>query len=160
VKGTTALDFRSDLYSLGVVLYHMLCGRPPFTSSSQFEVMLAHVNMAPWSPSSVNPALPRELDSVVLKALAKDPAQRYPNAAQFAAALEATLQAIDQPETAAVRRALPTVNPPHLPMPPVLAPAFLSGQAKPASPVLDWLFYGGLAAGASVLLGAMWLVAK
>ena len=52
VKGERSLDQRSDLYSLGVVLYEMLCGRPPFESRSQFELMMAHVNQAPAPPSS------------------------------------------------------------------------------------------------------------
>src|ERR1022692_3937239 len=84
VRGESRLDQRSDLYSLGVVLYEMLCGRPPFESRSQFELMMAHVNQAPAPPSSVHPELPQFLDAVVLKALAKDAADRYPCAAAFA----------------------------------------------------------------------------
>ena len=87
VKGGRELDRRSDLYSLGVVLYEMLCGRPPFESRSQFELMLAHVNQAPAPPSGVNATVPQFLDAVVLKALAKDPADRYPSAAAFADAI-------------------------------------------------------------------------
>ena len=72
VKGERSLDQRSDLYSLGVVLYEMLCGRPPFESRSQFELMMAHVNQAPTPPSSVQAKVPQSLDAVVLKALAKE----------------------------------------------------------------------------------------
>jgi len=160
VKGTAALDSRTDLYSLGAVFYHMLCGRPPFNSTSQFEVMLAHVNTPPWSPSAVNPAVPRELDAVLLTALAKDPSKRYQDAAAFANALDAALTAIDRP---AEERAVPAAHeatPPHLPVPPVLAPAFPSAQPKPDTGSFDWLFYGGLAAGASAILWGMWLVAQ
>jgi serine/threonine-protein kinase len=82
VKGAT-LDSRSDLYSFAVVLYEMLCGRTPFDSSSQFELMLAHVNQTPDSPGRFNPSLPESLDEVLLKALAKDPADRYASAADF-----------------------------------------------------------------------------
>src|ERR1035441_5697632 len=64
--------------------YEMLCGRPPFESRSQFELMMAHVNQAPAAPSSVRPGVPRFLDAVVLKALAKDAGARYPSAAAFA----------------------------------------------------------------------------
>ena len=65
----------------------MLCGRPPFESRSQFELMMAHVNQAPAPPSSVHAKVPQSLDAVVLKALAKDPADRYPSAAAFADAI-------------------------------------------------------------------------
>ena len=87
VKGERSLDQRSDLYSLGVVLYEMLCGRPPFESRSQFELMMAHVNLAPAPPSSIRANLPGFLDAVVLKALAKDAEDRYPTASAFADAL-------------------------------------------------------------------------
>src|ERR1035437_5333766 len=84
VKGERHLDQRSDLYSLGVVLYEMLCGRPPFESRSQFELMMAHVNQSPAPPSRLHAMLPQFLDAIVLKALAKDAGDRYPSAAAFA----------------------------------------------------------------------------
>ena len=87
VKGECHLDQRSDLYSLGVVLYEMLCGRPPFESRSQFELMMAHVNQSPAPPSRLHAMLPQFLDAVVLKALAKDAGDRYPSAAAFADAI-------------------------------------------------------------------------
>src|SRR5438270_316003 len=77
VKGVRNVDERSDLYSIGIVLYEMLCGRAPFDARSQFEVMLAHVNQVPAHVTQVNPRLPEQLDAIVLKALAKDPADRY-----------------------------------------------------------------------------------
>ncbi|MCU1237645.1 MAG: serine/threonine protein kinase, partial [Candidatus Solibacter sp.] len=89
VKGARELDRRSDLYSLAVVLYEMLTGKPPFESRSQFELMLAHVNQTPATPSEANPAVPTFLDAVVLRGLAKEPVDRYPTAEDFSAALAA-----------------------------------------------------------------------
>ncbi len=89
VKGLSEIDKRSDLYSLGVVLYEAVTGRRPFQHESQFEVMLAHVNEVPASPSVLNPDLPDELSGIVLKALAKDPAARFQTAEEFRERLDA-----------------------------------------------------------------------
>jgi serine/threonine protein kinase len=82
------LDARCDIYSLGVVLYEMLAGKLPFESKGQFEMMLAHVNTPPKHPSDVNAEVPRELGDIVMKALAKEPDQRFQNAREFRMALE------------------------------------------------------------------------
>jgi serine/threonine-protein kinase len=92
-RGDVELDCRSDIYSVGALLFHMLCGRPPFRANSEFEVMVAHVKEAPQPPSSFHAGVPWALDAVVLKALAKDPAQRYGDCAEFAAALAVARQA-------------------------------------------------------------------
>lgn len=68
---------RSDLYSLGVVLYEMLTGEPPFEAESPVAVSLKHVNEQPRPPRELDPGVPEEADAVVLKLLAKDPADRH-----------------------------------------------------------------------------------
>jgi serine/threonine-protein kinase len=91
IKGVADLDGRSDIYSLGMVLYEMLCGRPAFDFESQFELMAAQVNQVPRAPHEVSWSVPKEIGAVVLKALAKDRAERYQTAAEFDQALvEAT----------------------------------------------------------------------
>jgi serine/threonine-protein kinase len=93
IKGMGDVDARSDLYSLGMLLYEMLCGRPAFDLESQFELMAAQVNRPPMPPNVVNPAVPRQLAAVVLKALAKDPGERYQTAAEFDGALATVSEA-------------------------------------------------------------------
>lgn len=74
------LDHRSDLYSLGIVLYEMLCGRPPFTGDNSVAVAYKHVQQAVPSPSSLGVVLPESLEAITKKLLAKNPVQRYPTA--------------------------------------------------------------------------------
>jgi serine/threonine-protein kinase len=85
------VDARADLYSTGVVLYELLTGRQPFRGDSPVAVAYQHVSEAPVPPSEVNETVPRALDAVALRALAKDPFQRYQDAASFRAALDATV---------------------------------------------------------------------
>jgi serine/threonine-protein kinase len=83
------VDERSDLYSVGVVLYEMLTGRVPFSGDSAVNVAMQHVNELPEEPVTLVAGMPASLNQIVLKALAKDPDHRYANAAEFAADLRA-----------------------------------------------------------------------
>jgi len=85
------VDERSDLYSVGVVLYEMLTGTVPFKGDSSVTVALKHVNERAPEPVEFVPTLPYQFNQIVLKALAKDPSQRYANAAEFAADLHAAV---------------------------------------------------------------------
>lgn len=77
------VDARSDVYSLGCVLYEVLTGEPPFKGDSPVAVAYQHVREDPKQPSQVNPAVPPALDSVILKAMSKNPANRYQSAAEM-----------------------------------------------------------------------------
>ncbi|MFB7720632.1 MULTISPECIES: Stk1 family PASTA domain-containing Ser/Thr kinase [unclassified Nocardia] len=81
------VDARSDVYSVGCVLFEILTGEPPFTGDSPVAVAYQHVREDPRLPSHVHPGVPRELDSVVLKAMSKNPANRYQTAAEMRADL-------------------------------------------------------------------------
>jgi beta-lactam-binding protein with PASTA domain/predicted Ser/Thr protein kinase len=83
-----AVSAASDLYSIGVILYELLTGVVPFEGESAVAIAYKQVSAEPRPPSELNPSLPPSLDAVVLRALAKDPAQRYADADELIAALQ------------------------------------------------------------------------
>ena len=78
------VDARSDVYSLGAVLYHLLCGLAPFTGASITEILHKVTDLEPVAPRLLNPDLPRDLETICVKCLAKEPARRYPSAGELA----------------------------------------------------------------------------
>jgi len=122
-RGET-VDARSDLYSTGCLLYELLTGRPPFTGDSPVSVAYQHVREAPVPPRQIDPEIGPDIDAIVLKSLAKDPADRYQSAREMKADITRVLAG--QQATAVVPRvaavAAPTVVAADLPtrvVPPV-----------------------------------------
>ncbi len=85
-------DHRSDIYSLGVILYQMLTGHIPFTADSPVAVTLKHIQSTPMPPSQLNDTIPPHIEDIMLKALAKAPEDRYQEAKAFATAYRRALQ--------------------------------------------------------------------
>ncbi len=82
------VDQTSDLYSTGIVLYELLTGGVPFNGETPVEIAMKHLSQVPAPPSSHRPEIPRDLDYVALRALAKDPADRYHSAEEMDSDLE------------------------------------------------------------------------
>ncbi|HPI32970.1 MAG TPA: serine/threonine-protein kinase, partial [candidate division Zixibacteria bacterium] len=81
-------DHRADIFSLGVVMYEMLLGKRPFKGENITSLIYAIINQEPDKPSDVNPTIPLLFDHVIMKALKKDPAQRYQRAGEIAVDLK------------------------------------------------------------------------
>ncbi|MCC6801104.1 MAG: protein kinase [Anaerolineae bacterium] len=144
-----AVDARTDLYALGVMLYELLLGAQPFQADTPFGMMFKHVGETPPQPRRVNPALPEQVERVLLRALDKNPARRYASATTLIQDFRAALSELPEsvlsaplprasaeqiaraatPPPAAIRAA--EVTPPAAIMPP---PVYTPHAAPPAMP--------------------------
>lgn len=137
-----SLDHRSDLYSLGVVLYETLCGRPPFTGDSSVAVAYKHVQQAVPPPSSLGVVLPESLEAITMKLLAKKPAQRYPTARDLQRDLRRYREGRHQLSARKQPEETPASAPPSMPTPAeqpadaqrASSPSASGGPPQPPSP--------------------------
>jgi hypothetical protein len=95
IRGGEEIDFRSDMFSLGGVMYHMLTGQRPFGGSTAWELMEEILGKAPPPPSALAPGIPAQLDQVVLRALGKSRDERFESWTAFAASLDPLLSEDD-----------------------------------------------------------------
>lgn len=133
-----ALDGRSDLYSLGVVLYEVATGSPPFRAKSLSEAVFKHISTPPVPPREIQPDLPPMLEEVILCCLAKNPEERFANGMELAEALDGSLGSTDLQTIVSPRDADMVVTPVPAMPPADIAPTEIDsrpGMQPPALPV-------------------------
>jgi hypothetical protein len=145
-RDAKSTDARSDLYSLGVMLFEMLTGRGPFKANTAIDLLLKHVNDPPPPPSQFAADLPPTIDGLVLRALEKEPERRYPSAAQMRGAVAEALADLGDPLSVAT---LPPRTGPVLPAGTTLrgmrgpfAEPFDAGPAVPRSDLRATAIHG------------------
>ena len=102
-----AVSAQSDLYAVGIVLYELLTGHLPFDGDTPVTIALKQVSEDPAPPSQSNPSITPDLEHAVMRALAKDPAQRFADADEFIAALEAARTTLNEPQGQATTAFMP-----------------------------------------------------
>lgn len=160
IQGAANVDARSDIYSMGVCLYEMVTGQPPFDADSEYSLMSAHLNQAPPPPIQIDPKVAPALSQFILKALLKDPAFRFQSAAEMLVELnrlrvELGLQQ-DRPTGTPILAATPAPEPETRTVPaPVAAPVPVA-EARPRSRRTLYIALGSLAT-AAALVAALFL---
>lgn len=157
-------DERSDLYSLGVVLYEMLAGRPPFSGETPVSVAYQHVTAEVPSPRQLNPAVPAALERIVMRSLEKDPSRRYGRAADLRRDLLMVLRGRSDPSSASAgasppgpaRSRRPDIPPPTVPPEEV----YRRVQAVPRQPSQIPFAVTSVALAAVVVIGVWYLLSN
>ncbi len=146
---------KSDIYAVGIVLYEMLTGKLPFEADNPLAVAMQQINQAPQQPARLNPAIPSSVQAIVLKALSKNPDNRYSTAGEMLAAIDAARGAASQPTHGVPRHAPAALGASRTSTRPL--PRTSVQQAPRRRSRRGWLWVGALAivAVCAGLLGVM-----
>ena len=168
------VDPRSDLYSLGVVLYELLTGKTPFDGETPVEIAMKHLSNAPKPPSKLRPDVTPELDKVVLRALAKNPDDRYQSADEMEADLERVARGAPVSAATAATQVLPAaaavaadptsatmIAPPSaparvVPPPPMVTEEEYAEPGGPGRPLWPWLLAAAFVIAAAIAGFFVW----
>ena len=148
------VDYRTDIYSLGLILYEMFTGKPAFSAENAIAVALKQMREDPAPPRTIDPSIPVPLERIMLKCLAKEPAKRF----QTVADLESALQTPSAAATLPPPIVAPAVAAAHAlrPTPVAAAPLSAPPRKSTAGPTVFWILFGS-ALVLAMLAGLRWL---
>ncbi len=161
VKQAGQADHRADIYSLGVVLYELVAGRPPFVGDNSLTLLYQRLTETPPPLRKINPSAPKSLQKIIEKALAREPNQRYPNMAAMQVDLERALAAL-KPHQAVLRPAAGGQGKPKVDKaaPLLIVPPPKSGGQPPPPPQKSNYNWAIIMIGLLFVAGTLWFLLK
>ncbi|MCC7535108.1 MAG: serine/threonine protein kinase [Deltaproteobacteria bacterium] len=158
-RSSREVDHRADLYSMGVMIFEMMCARPPFEAAHVFEMVVKHATEEPPDPRSIRPDIPEPVAAVILRSLAKEPSERFASANEMLEAWqrawgEEPAEQRDAATSTSSQDALPVVREPE-PGAPVVDRVVQANESQDARPVVATAERDSLVRWAGAILGVV-----